>query len=83
MIRPGSDLQDGLRGWDRGQHSIFSEYGYVAYQKGNDTCSNMEAIILPTYPPPPTLGVGSKLNFFSEPGHVAHQTKGMAHAATW
>ena len=60
--RPGSDLQDEIKG-SKGQNSIFSEYGHVAYQiKGNHECSNMVANILPTdphltTPPPPTLEV--------------------------
>ena len=56
---------------------IFSEYGHVAYQvKGNDTCSNMVAYILPTAPLP-TLRVGSKgqNSTFSDHGHVAYHVK--------
>ena len=42
----------------------FSEYGHVVYQtKGNDTCSNMVANILPadSLPTLPTLGVRSNV----------------------
>ena len=53
-----------------------SEYVDVAKQiKGNDTCSNMVANILPAYPT--TLGVGSKggNSTFSEHGDAAYEIK--------
>ena len=60
----------------------FSKYRRVAYLiKGNDACSSKVTNILPADPPhpppPPTLGVGSKVKFyFSVYGHVASQIKG-------
>ena len=45
---------DLIRGGVKAQNSTISEYGHVAYQiKGNNTCSNMVASILPyTHPRP-------------------------------
>ena len=59
-IKQNFILKACLREWGGGQNSTFSEYGHVAYQiKGNNTCSNMAANILPV-DTPSTPGVGLK-----------------------
>ena len=84
--RPGSDLLDGLRGWDRGQNSALSEKGNVAYQiKGNYACINKLANILSSAPQPDPLGgvKRSKFNFFQNMVMLHIILNGIMDAATW
>ena len=69
----------------KGQNSTFSEYGNVAYQiKGNDTCSNMVANILPADPPlPADPGGGVKIQLFQNMVMLHIKLNGMKNAATW
>ena len=65
-------------GWPQVKNSTLLEYGQVAYQiKGNDTCSNLVANILPAdTPSTPGMGVKRSKHFFSENSPVAYQIKG-------
>ena len=59
----------------KGQHSLFSEHGHVAYKiKWNHECSNMVAYIL--LPDPGGWGQYVRNSTFSEYGNVACQIKG-------
>ena len=55
---------------------FFSENGHIAYKtKANDTCNNMQSIILSLYAPSiPGWGQNVK-TFFSESSKVAYQIK--------
>ena len=60
----------------KGQNSIFSEYGHVAYHiEWNHECSNMVVNILPTDPRPMGWGQKGLNSTFSEHGHVAYRIK--------